>query len=79
MMGFPCLRLDGSFVAMADATVDALIFKLPEQRVAELIDDGAGDPFAPSGKVFREWVSVPALESARWESLLDEAISYATG
>jgi hypothetical protein len=38
------------------------VVKLPRERVAELVESRAGDPFAPAGKVLREWVAVPHLD-----------------
>ncbi len=47
--------------------------------MAELIEAGAGEPFAPAGKVFREWVAVPDLDDDTWESLLAESIVFVDG
>lgn len=77
MMGTPCLRCDGRFLAMVDHRTDALLVKLPERRVSELIDAGKGEPFAPAGRTFREWVAVPVPDRARWSALLDEAKAFA--
>ena len=54
MMGFPCLRRDGVFFASLDPTTEALVVKLPADRVATLIDSGPAEPFAPNGRRFRE-------------------------
>ena len=51
--------------------------KLPRGRVAELVDNGDGDPFAPAGKVFREWVSIPPVDPELWRILLTEAVDFA--
>src|SRR4051794_576980 len=59
MMGLPCVRLDGRFFASLDRRTGALLVKLPEQRVAQVIGAGIGEPFAPAGRTFREWVAVP--------------------
>jgi hypothetical protein len=59
MMGYLCLRLGGRFFVSLDARADAIVVKLPRQRVRELIEEGVGDPFAPAGRVFGEWVSLP--------------------
>ena len=51
--------------------------KLPRERVTELVDNGDGDPFAPAGKVFREWVSIPTVDRELWPTLLAEAVDFA--
>jgi hypothetical protein len=51
--------------------------KLPRERVTELIDNGRGDPFAPAGKVFREWVSIPTVDRGLWQQVLAEAVDFA--
>jgi len=76
MMGYPCIRFAGSFVASFDGRLGALVVKLPRDRVAELVADGRGEPFAPAGKVFREWVSIPIADQALWRALLAEAVKF---
>ena len=61
MMGYPCVRLAGRFLASYDDRADCLVVKLPRERVTELVENGDGGPFAPAGKVFREWVSIPTV------------------
>jgi hypothetical protein len=78
MMGFPCMRRAGRFFASYDARAEALVVKLPRERVAELVDSGDGDPFAPNGKVFREWVSLPTQDRELWQRILAEAVEFAT-
>jgi hypothetical protein len=77
MMGYPCVRRAGRFFASFDTRADALVVKLPRERVAELIDSGTGEPFAPNGRVFREWVTIPEADYDLWESLLAEAREFA--
>jgi hypothetical protein len=77
MMGYPCVRLAGKFLASFDDKARRLVVKLPRERVTELIDDGDGDPFAPAGKVFREWVSIPTVNRDLWRTLLTEAVAFA--
>ena len=79
MMGFPCLRANGKFFACVERAMGNLIVKLPAGRVDELVASGAGIPFAPNGRVFREWVAVPAPDEQKWTALLDEAKAYANG
>jgi hypothetical protein len=76
-MGFPCVRRAGRFFASFDERNGALVIKLPRERVAELVDEGSGDPFAPNGRVFKEWVSIPRPDRATWEALLAEALDFA--
>ena len=77
MMGYPCVRLAGRFLASYDERAGALVVKLPRERVAELIESGAADPFTPNGRTFREWVLVPAVDRKLWTRLLGEAVSFA--
>ncbi len=53
-----------------------LVVKLPKARVTDLIDDGVGEPFAPAGRVFSEWLSVPTVNRPIWLSLLREGIDF---
>ncbi|MGE2814896.1 hypothetical protein ACQI5H_07085 [Mycobacterium heidelbergense] len=76
MMGLPCLRANGRFFASFDRRGTALVVKLPEARVNELIESGEAEPFAPSGRRFREWASIDACRSETWSSRLDEALAF---
>lgn len=77
MMGFACLRLDGDFFATCDHRTGNLVVKLDEQRVASLVDRGIAEPFAPNGRRFREWASIPLPQRRRWGRLLDDALELA--
>ena len=77
MMGFPCLRVSGAFFASCDHRSGDLIVKLPKHRVEQLIAAGAGEPFAPAGRTFREWVLIGDRDQARWAELIDEARVFA--
>jgi TfoX/Sxy family transcriptional regulator of competence genes len=77
MMGHPCVRRAGRFFASFDPKADCLVVKLPAERAEALIYDGTGEPFAPNGKVFREWVSVPTPDPSGWARLLAEALDFA--
>jgi len=77
MMGYPCVRLAGRFLASYDDKTNSLVVKLRRERVTELVEDGHGDPFAPAGRIFREWVSIPTIDRELWESLLAEAVEFA--
>src|SRR5438477_12225112 len=69
MMGYPCVRLAGRFLASYDDKTGCLVVKLPRDRVTELVDSGKGDPLAPAGKAFREWVSIPTVDRTLWRAL----------
>jgi hypothetical protein len=77
MMGYPCIRLAGRFLASYDEKAGQLIVKLPSERVAELVQSGTGAQFAPAGKVFREWVAIPTIDPQLWRTLLAEAVTFA--
>ncbi len=77
MMGFPCLRLNGDFFASCDHRTGHLVIKLDEHAVSALIDAGEAEPFAPNGRRFREWASIPVRRQRSWGPLLDQALQTA--
>jgi hypothetical protein len=79
IMGFPCLRIDGKFFACVERATGNLIVKLPAERVNDLVRTGSGRPFAPNGRVFKEWVACPAPARELWTDLLNEAKRYVDG
>lgn len=74
MMGHRCLRADGDFAAMVGRKEQALIVKLSADRVSALIAAGSGEPFAPAGRVFREWVLISDVDESTWRALMEEAV-----
>jgi hypothetical protein len=76
MMGFPCLRVNGEFFASADHRTGDLIVKLPANQVEEMIDIGLGQPFAPAGRRFREWVLISDRDADRWTELMLKALAF---
>lgn len=76
IMGGKCARVSGEFLGLVDFKGSGLVVKLPRERVEELIGQGVGQPFAPAGKVFREWVSIPKRDRRRWRSLLREGVAF---
>ncbi len=74
IMNGRCLRVGTEFLALADYKGAGLVVKLPRKRVEALVASGAGQPFAPAGRVFKEWVSVPKLDRRTWRSLLEEGV-----
>ncbi len=79
LMGFPCLRVNGDFFGTCDHRTGHLIVKVDRARVAQLIEAGVGQPFAPAGRVFKEWVLVEERNEQRWLALLDEARTFVGG
>lgn len=76
IMNGRCLRVGEEFLALVDYKDSGLVVKLPRERVAELIEAGIGKPFAPAGKVFKEWLSVPSPDRALWRKLLREGLAF---
>lgn len=76
IMGGRCARVAGEFLGLVDFKGSGLVVKLPRARVDELVEQGIGQPFAPAGKVFREWVSVPKRDRRRWRGLLREGVAF---
>ena len=76
IMNHRCLRVGKEFLALYDARRGGAVMKLPKERVAQLIADEVGEPFAPAGKVFKEWVLVPDAKRRRWPKLLKDASEW---
>jgi hypothetical protein len=76
IMGGRCARVSGEFLALVDFKGSGLVVKLPAERVSELVESGEGRPFAPAGRVFKEWVAIPTRDRAQWGSLLREGIAF---
>jgi hypothetical protein len=76
IMGGRCARIAGEFLALVDYKGSGMVIKLSRNRVDELIMQGVGQPFAPAGKVFREWVAIPKPDRRRWTELLHEAAAF---
>jgi hypothetical protein len=76
IMNGRCLRVGKEFLALVDYKGSGLVVKLPKARVAALIESGAGQPFAPTGRIFREWLSVPKPDRRRWLALLREGVAF---
>lgn len=76
IMNGRCLRVGKEFLALVDYKGSGLVVKLPRARVEALIDDGVGRPFAPAGRVFKEWLSVPEPERRLWRRLLAEGVAF---
>lgn len=75
-MGGRCVRVGKEFLALVDFKGSGLVVKLPRTRVDELVTAGTGQQFTPAGRVFKEWISVPAVDSDLWAGLLREGIAF---
>jgi hypothetical protein len=76
MMGLPCLRTSGQFVASFDRRTGDLLVKLPEARVDELVGAGKAHSFTPAGRRFRRWAVIPPTQRRAWSALLTEAVAF---
>ena len=76
IMGGPCVRAGEEFVGMPHHKGPGIVVKLDRDRVAALIDQGVGLPFAPAKRVFKEWVLIPAHDADHWEALLRESVTF---
>ena len=79
MMGFPCLRVNGDFFASVDRKTGDLIVKLPANQVLDLIETEVGEPFAPNGRRFKEWVAIPNRDVTLWQQLINDARAFVEG
>ncbi len=73
--GSSALKVNGSIFAMLMG--DALVVKLPSDRVAACIADGTGRPFgAGKGKPMKQWLTVVGSEPKTWLNLTHEALEF---
>jgi hypothetical protein len=79
MMGYPCLRSDGAFFACVERRTGNLVAKLPGPRVRDLVAAGRAMPFAPNGRIFKEWAAFPVPDRKEWGAVLDEARQFVSG
>lgn len=75
MFGAPCLKIGSKvYVSLIEG---AAVFKVPRERVEELLAESAADPFTPMGRAMKEWVRV--TDTARWPALAEEARRFVAG
>lgn len=74
--GASTLRAHGKIFAML-ASRERFVAKLPQARVAELLQAGVGASFDMGhGRMMREWVVITAIDPSRWIALAREALHY---
>jgi uncharacterized protein YndB with AHSA1/START domain len=70
------LKVNGKLFALVSSRSE-LVFKLPKQRVLELVTAGAGQPFdAGKGRPMKEWIAIERGASEDLVSLAREAHRY---
>jgi TfoX/Sxy family transcriptional regulator of competence genes len=76
--GSDALQVDGRIFAMI--TRGRVVLKLPKERVAALIDSGAGAPFdAGKGRPMKEWVALEDAGAKQALALAEEALGFVGG
>jgi hypothetical protein len=73
----PGLKVGGRIFAMLVA--GELVVKLPAERCAALVQDGAGRPFQSGRRQMREWVAVDEARADGWPELAAEALAFVRG
>ncbi len=77
MMGHPCVRLAGRFLASYDIKAGCLVVKLPRERVTELVEQGAASRSPlPARSSASGWRSPPSTATL-WQQVLAEAVEFA--
>ena len=49
---------------------------MADEKLTFTLDTGDGEPFAPAGKVFSEWVAVLEPDEPQWRRLLREGVDF---
>lgn len=69
------LRIENKIYAML--VNGELVVKLPNARVEQLVGAGVGRRFEPgTGRVMKEWLTVPPSSSRRWKELVHDAKAF---
>lgn len=59
---------------------DGLVVKLSKERVVALKTSGTGREWGPgTGRIMKEWVEIPSVESRLWQSIVQEAREFVGG
>lgn len=58
--------------------IDAIVVKLPKNRVSELLESKEGLPYDPgNGKIMKEWIIIPKQFSEKWFDFSKEGMEFA--
>ncbi len=58
---------------------EKFVFKVPEERVKDLVNSGDGLPYDPgTGKQMKEWVIIPLEIHEKWIDYAQEAKEFVT-
>ena len=57
----------------------AMIVKMSRAAVQQVVDAGDALPFAPAGKIFKEWAAIPLDLHPSWSERLEAAWEFAGG
>lgn|GEM_PF-3471152 len=71
------LAVNGSVFAIH--VNEAIVLKLPETVVTELVSSHRGQPFGMGGKVMREWVSLDGLDEGEQVELAERSRTFVAG
>jgi hypothetical protein len=72
--GLPVIKVAGKIAAACQD--GALVLKLPPERIATLIEEERGTPFAAHGKTMGGWIALSPVAAGDWLALTEEAITY---
>ena len=74
--GSNALKVNGNIFAMLVS--DALVVKLPRQRIDTLIADGVGERYDPrhNGRLMKEWITIDPDSDTDWLALAREALAF---
>ena len=77
MFGAQGLIVNDGPVAASLYKNGCMTFKLPQSRIAQLLENPNIRLFEPrAGMTMKDWVEVPFEESAQWRQLVEEALEY---
>jgi hypothetical protein len=77
MFGSTSLKTGGKMFAFLDKRTKRLVVKLPEKRIASLVDEGSGERYdAGNGRPQREWFVVGADDPTNWLQFATEALEF---